>query len=74
MNVLSIEYFRWLVFCHVPAFCDSLPHFDTTVVFGKTLLRAVFRSVCRQLVDKCHAERDKMQTENRILVLTHFPK
>ncbi|EEB10824.1 conserved hypothetical protein [Pediculus humanus corporis] len=73
-SAYKINYTRWLVFCHVPAFCDSLPHFDTTVVFGRKLLRAVYKSVCRQLIDKCHAERDRMQTENRILILTHFPK
>ncbi|KYM82155.1 Histone acetyltransferase KAT2A [Atta colombica] len=70
----KINYTRWLVFCHVPAFCDSLPHYDTPLVFGKTLLQAVFRSVCRQLMDKCNNERDKIAPEKRVLVLTHFPK
>ena len=70
----KINYTRWLVFCHVPAFCDSLPHYDTTLVFGKTMLQAVFKGVCRQLMDKCHCERDKMTPEKRVLVLTHFPK
>lgn len=65
---------RWLVFCHVPAFCDTLEHFETSLVFGRTLLRAVFKSVCRQLMDKCHGEREKMPLEKRILVLTHFPR
>lgn len=58
----------------MPVFCDSLPHFETTLVFGRTLLRAVFRSVRRQLMDKCHSERDRMPPEKRVLVLTHFPK
>uniref|UniRef100_A0A0C9S049 histone acetyltransferase n=1 Tax=Fopius arisanus TaxID=64838 RepID=A0A0C9S049_9HYME len=70
----KINYTRWLVFCHVPAFCDSLPHYDTTLVFGRTMLRAVFKSVCRQLMDKCHSERDRMSPDKRVLVLTHFPK
>ncbi|XP_011501754.1 PREDICTED: histone acetyltransferase KAT2A [Ceratosolen solmsi marchali] len=70
----KINYTRWLVFCHVPAFCDSLPHFDTTLVFGRTLLQAVFKSVCKQLMDKCHSEKDRMSAEKRILVLNHFPK
>jgi len=70
----KINYTRWLVFCHVPAFCDSLPHYDTPVVFGRTLLQAVFRPVSRQLMDKCHSERDKITPEKRVLVLTHFPK
>ncbi|OXU25854.1 hypothetical protein TSAR_004246 [Trichomalopsis sarcophagae] len=70
----KINYTRWLVFCHVPAFCDSLPHFDTTLVFGRTLLQAVFKSVCKQLMDKCHSEKDRMSAEKRVLVLNHFPK
>ncbi|KAJ8687563.1 hypothetical protein QAD02_023357 [Eretmocerus hayati] len=70
----KINYTRWLVFCHVPAFCDSLPHFDTTLVFGRTLLQAVFKSVCKQLMDKCHSEKDRMSAEKRVLVLTHFPR
>lgn len=74
ISAYQINYTRWLVFCHVPAFCDSLPHFETTLVFGRTLLRAVFKSVCRQLMDKCHLERDRMPPEKRVLVLTHFPR
>jgi histone acetyltransferase len=74
VTAYKINYTRWLVFCHVPAFCDSLPHFETTLVFGRTLLRAVFRSVYRQLMDKCHNERDRMPPEKRVLVLTHFPR
>ncbi|CAK1542566.1 unnamed protein product [Leptosia nina] len=74
ISAYQINYTRWLVFCHVPAFCDSLPHYDTSLVFGRTLLRAVFKSVCRQLMDKCHSERDKMPPEKRILVLNHFPR
>ncbi|XP_018300962.1 histone acetyltransferase KAT2A [Mycetomoellerius zeteki] len=70
----KINYTRWLVFCHVPAFCDSLPHHDTPLVFGKTLLQAVFKPLCRELMNKCHNERDKITPEKRIIVLTHFPK
>ncbi|CAH2087898.1 unnamed protein product [Euphydryas editha] len=74
ISAYQINYTRWLVFCHVPAFCDSLPHYETSVVFGRTLLRAVFKSVCRQLMDKCHLERDRMPIEKRVLVLNHFPR
>ncbi|XP_012217718.1 histone acetyltransferase KAT2A-like isoform X2 [Linepithema humile] len=70
----KINYTRWLVFCHVPAFCDSLPHHDTPLVFGKTLLQAVFKPLCRQLMDKCHNDRDKLTPEKRVMVLTYFPK
>ncbi|KAL6257354.1 hypothetical protein P5V15_010930 [Pogonomyrmex californicus] len=72
--IYKLNYTRWLVFCHVPAFCDSLPRHDTPLVFGKTLLQAVFKSLCRELVNKCHNERDKITPEKRVLVLTHFPK
>lgn len=41
----KINYTRWLMFCHVPAFCNSLRHFETTLVFGRTFLKAVFQ-VC----------------------------
>ncbi|KPI98197.1 Histone acetyltransferase KAT2A [Papilio xuthus] len=69
ISAYQINYTRWLVFCHVPAFCDSLPHFETSLVFGRTLLRAVFKSVCRQLMDKCHSERDRMPPEKRVSVI-----
>ncbi|CAG9782544.1 unnamed protein product [Diatraea saccharalis] len=74
VSAYQVNFTRWLVFCHVPAFCDSLPHYETSLVFGRTLLRAVFKSVCRQLMDKCHSERDRMPPEKRVLVLTHFPR
>ncbi|XP_073976502.1 gcn5 acetyltransferase isoform X2 [Rhodnius prolixus] len=73
-SAYKVNYTRWLVFCHVPAFCDSLRHYETTTVFGKTMLRAVFKSVKKQLVDKCHMEKDRMPADKRILVLTHFPR
>ena len=39
----QVNYTRWLCYCHVPAFCDSLPHYDTTIIFGRTLLKSVFQ-------------------------------
>lgn len=65
--------FRWFVFCHVPAFCDTLRHYDTTMVFGKTLLRAVFKYVQKQIMDQFHQERDRMPAERRQMILMHFP-
>ena len=41
-STYKINYMRWLMFCHVPAFCSSLKHFDTSQVFGRTLLKAVY--------------------------------
>merc|ERR550539_447769 len=63
-----------LCYCHVPAFCDSLPHFDTTLIFGRSLLKSVFQTMRKQLLDKFRAEKDKMPAEKRTLVLTHFPR
>ncbi|KAJ8932177.1 hypothetical protein NQ314_014864 [Rhamnusium bicolor] len=72
-TIYKIEYTRWLVFCHVPTFCDSLQHFDTTMVFGRTLLRAVFKYIRKQIMDQFHRERDTMPQERRVLLLTNFP-
>ncbi|KAJ8950083.1 hypothetical protein NQ318_017808 [Aromia moschata] len=69
----KIEYTRWLIFCHVPTFCDSLQHFDTTMIFGRTLLRAMFKYIRKQIMDQFHRERDSMPQERRILLLTNFP-
>ncbi|XP_012525260.1 histone acetyltransferase KAT2A [Monomorium pharaonis] len=73
-SAYKINFTRWLVFCHVPAFCDSLPRHDTSSSFGKTLLQAVFKQFYRELVNKCHNERDRITPEKRVMVLTHFPK
>ncbi|XP_017768696.1 PREDICTED: histone acetyltransferase KAT2B-like [Nicrophorus vespilloides] len=67
------SYTRWFVFCHVPAFCDSLRHYDTTMVFGKTLLKAVFKHIRKQIMDQFYQERDRMPLERRVMILTHFP-
>lgn len=69
----KINYTRWLVFCHVPAFCSSLRHFETSIVFGRTLLKAVYQYVYQQLLTKCKTERDRMPPEKR-LMLAQLPK
>jgi histone acetyltransferase len=68
-----INYTRWLVFCHVPAFCSSLRHYETSLVFGRTLLKAVFQYVSQQLLSKCKTEKDRMPPE-RLSVLAQLPK
>ncbi|XP_005096521.2 histone acetyltransferase KAT2A isoform X2 [Aplysia californica] len=73
-NDYKLNYTRWLCFCHVPAFCDSLPRYETTLIFGRTLLRSVFQTMRRQLLEKFRAEKDKMPPDKRSLVLTHFPR
>ncbi|ESO96746.1 hypothetical protein LOTGIDRAFT_143660 [Lottia gigantea] len=74
MSTYKINYTRWLCYCHVPGLCDSLPRSETTVIFGRTLLRSVFQTMRRQLLDKFRAEKDKMPPDKRTLVLTHFPR
>jgi len=44
------------------------------MIFGHTLLKFVFQTMRKQLLDKFHAEKDKMPPEKRTLVLTHFPR
>ncbi|XP_030766635.1 histone acetyltransferase KAT2A [Sitophilus oryzae] len=68
-----IEYKRWLAFCYVPTFCDSLPHYDTTQIFGRTLLRAVFKYIRKQIMDQFYLERDKMSSERKTMLLNNFP-
>lgn len=65
---------RWLCYCQVPVFCDSLQKYDPTAVFGRVLLRSVFSVMRRQLMEKFRAERDKMPPDKRTIVLTHFPR
>ncbi|XP_076413640.1 histone acetyltransferase KAT2B isoform X6 [Peromyscus maniculatus bairdii] len=68
------NYTRWLCYCNVPQFCDSLPRYETTKVFGRTLLRSVFTIMRRQLLEQARQEKDKLPLEKRTLILTHFPK
>ncbi|XP_020293312.1 histone acetyltransferase KAT2B-like isoform X2 [Pseudomyrmex gracilis] len=72
--IYKATYTHWLAFCHVPAFCESLRYYNTPLVFGKQMLRAIFKPFCRQVMDKMNNERDKMTPNKRIMVLTHFPK
>ena len=57
----------------MPMFCSSLPHYETTLVFGRTLLRSIFRSESKKLLDRCQADKDKFTDEQKILFL-HLPK
>ncbi|XP_038249412.1 histone acetyltransferase KAT2B isoform X2 [Dermochelys coriacea] len=70
----KVNYTRWLCYCNVPQFCDSLPRYETTQVFGRTLLRSVFTIMRRQLLEQARQEKDKLPQEKRTLILTHFPK
>uniref|UniRef100_A0A7N6F8C2 Histone acetyltransferase n=1 Tax=Anabas testudineus TaxID=64144 RepID=A0A7N6F8C2_ANATE len=64
----------WLCYCHVPQSNDSLPRYETTQVFGRSLLKSIFTVTRRQLLEKFRVEKDKLLPEKRTLILTHFPK
>ena len=74
-NNLNVTFLiRWVCFCHVPKFCESLQKFDTTYVFGRTLLSSVFLTLRRQLMERFTSEQDKMVPDKRNLILNHFPR
>lgn len=61
----TINYTRWLIFCHVPAFCSSLDDYlhETSEIFGKTLLRSIFGFICDQFLDRMEIEKDRLPAE-----------
>ena len=65
---------RWVCFCHVPVFCESLHKHDATLIFGRSLLCSVFVVMRRQLMERFTAEQEKMLPEKRSMVITHFPR
>lgn len=65
---------RWLCYCRVPTFCDSLPKYELTAIFGRTLIKSIFATARRQIMEKFEADREKMPVEKRPLVLEQFPK
>ncbi|XP_028841557.1 histone acetyltransferase KAT2A [Denticeps clupeoides] len=73
-SAYKVDYTRWLCYCHVPQSNDSLPRYETTQVFGRSLLKSIFTVTRRQLLEKFRVEKDKLPPEKRTLILTHFPK
>ncbi|XP_041942196.1 histone acetyltransferase KAT2A [Alosa sapidissima] len=73
-SAYKVDYTRWLCYCHVPQSNDSLPRYETTQVFGRSLLKSIFTVTRRQLLEKFRMEKDKLPPEKRTLILTHFPK
>ena len=74
LQVYKNNFSRWVYYSHVPEFCDSLTHFDTTLIFGRTFLKSVFQNMTTKLMGKFRADKDKMPDEKKTLVLTHFPR
>lgn len=69
----KMNYTRWLCFCRVPRFCDSFEYHDTTEVFGRFLLRSIFPTVRRNVLESFRSDKNHMLTEKRTLVLSYFP-
>uniref|UniRef100_A0A8D3C9Q3 histone acetyltransferase n=1 Tax=Scophthalmus maximus TaxID=52904 RepID=A0A8D3C9Q3_SCOMX len=63
------NYTRWLCYCNVPQFCDSLPRYETTQIFGRTLLRSVFTVMRKQLLEQARQEKDKLPPEKLVFSL-----
>nr|BAP33937.1 histone acetyltransferase gcn5 [Polyandrocarpa misakiensis] len=70
----KMNYTRWLCYCRVPKFCDSFACHDTTEVFGRFLLRSVFPTIRRNVLESFRSEKHHMLAEKRTLVLSYFPK
>ncbi len=65
---------RWLCYCHVPLFCDSLQRHEVTAIFGQNMLKSIFSLMKQQLLDKFSAEKEKLPPDTRMMVLTYFPR
>lgn len=50
----KINYTKWLMFCHIPAFCSSLPRYETTMIFGRTFLKSVFQVRVNTIIGMAH--------------------
>ncbi|XP_057293322.1 histone acetyltransferase KAT2A-like [Hydractinia symbiolongicarpus] len=74
ISAYKVDYTRWLCYCHVPLFCDSLQKYDVTSIFGQGFLKSVFSLMKQQLLDKFSAEKDKLPPDTRAKVLSHFPR
>lgn len=70
---LKVIYFRWLMFCYIPTFCDSLQRYDTTDVFGRTLLRVLLKYLRQQIMDWFFKEKNNIPIQRRSVLSTNFP-
>ncbi len=67
-------FFRWLCYCNVPSYCDSLPQYEASAIFGRSFLRLIYSTVQRQLMSRFQAEKDRLPPERRDMILNYFPK
>lgn len=67
-NCYKINYTRWLIFCYVSGFCDSLRHYMATDIFGKTFLRSTFPFVSQGFLMQYEAEKDNLPADKKMLL------
>lgn len=71
-SAYKINFTRWLIFCHIPVTCESLAKYEPCAIFGRTLLRTVFKNIHRQLLDKVNCDYYKT-SEARANLMAQFP-
>ncbi|XP_065314864.1 histone acetyltransferase KAT2B-like isoform X3 [Gordionus sp. m RMFG-2023] len=59
-NIYKQNYTRWVCLCSLPIFCSSLPGYELTVIFGKTLFRSIYPQVKRVMLDMYRHEKEKL--------------
>ncbi|XP_078486635.1 histone acetyltransferase KAT2A [Ciona intestinalis] len=73
-NEYKMNYTRWLCYCRVPKFCESLVHHATVDVFGRPLLKSIFPLLRRRILDDFRSDKFHVPPDKRTLILSHFPK
>ena len=77
LQAYKVNFQRWVCYNNLPFYCDSLEHFDTSLIFGRTFLKSVFQHMKKKFMETIeiymNTEKDEM-TERRTLVMTHFPQ
>uniref|UniRef100_H2Z2H5 histone acetyltransferase n=1 Tax=Ciona savignyi TaxID=51511 RepID=H2Z2H5_CIOSA len=73
-NEYKMNYTRWLCYCRVPKFCESLVHHATVDVFGRLLLKSIFPLLRRRILDDFRSDKFHVPPDKRTLILSHFPK
>lgn len=49
-TINNYSYTRWLVFCYVPSFCNSLKHYNCSEIFGKRFFLHTFSFLSQQFL------------------------
>ena len=70
----KMNYTRWLCYCRVPKFCESLACYSTVDVFGYPLLKSIFSFLRRRVLDSFRSDKLHVPADKRTLVMSHFPK